>query len=431
MASLPRRGNYLAAVLACGPEAWLSHRSAADLWGLRPSALRLEVTVPQPAGRVPGVEAHRSRMLDPVDFTTKEGIPVTTVARTLLDLSAVVPASDLEVAIDRAERSRLFDLMSVVDVLNRATGRKGAKTLRLAIAAYRPSTQKSELERRFKALVENAQEIPNPRFNALVQGEIETHEVDAVWEAQRLAVQTDGFEFHRTRRDQERDAASDADLELAGYRVVRLTWDDVTVHGKRTLRRLRLRRLHSLANMPDIHSLPDDLPVPTDDGAAKHLLNADVPPIALETTTGDHLSLDQLPGRTVLFAYPRTGRPNEELPPGWDAIPGARGCTPETCGFRDAHGQFAHLGARVVALSTQDPEYQREMAERLALPFPVLSDERLELTRALRLPTFETSGRTLLKRLTLVIDDGRISHVFYPVFPPHSHAGEVLDWLRG
>ena len=146
--------------------------------------------------------------------------------------------------------------------------------------------------------------------------------------------------------------------------------------------------------------------------------------------TGRPSSSIGLRGRTVLFCYPRTGRPDEELPPGWNAIPGARGCTPEACGFRDTHAQFTDLGVRVLALSTQDSAYQREMAERLHLPFPVLSDERLELTRALGLPTFETSGLTLLKRLTLVIDDGKIRHVFYPIFPPDGHAAEVLDWLR-
>jgi peroxiredoxin len=180
----------------------------------------------------------------------------------------------------------------------------------------------------------------------------------------------------------------------------------------------------------DINTIPDDLPVPENDGAADHLLNAAVPPLALPATMGDPIALDELDGRTILFCYPRTGRPDEELPPGWNAIPGARGCTPEACGFRDAHAQFADLGARVLALSTQDSNYQREMAERLQLPFPVLSDERLELTRQLGLPTFETSGWTLLKRLTLVIDDGTIRHVFYPVFPPDEHAAEVLDWLR-
>jgi len=186
-----------------------------------------------------------------------------------------------------------------------------------------------------------------------------------------------------------------------------------------------------VARADDIHTIPEDLPIPEDDGAADHLLDAVVPPIALTATTGETIRLDGLDGRTVLFCYPRTGRPDEELPPGWDAIPGARGCTPEACGFRDAHQQFADLGVRVLALSTQGPGYQREMADRLHLPFPVLSDERLELTDELGLPTFETSGWTLLKRMTLVIDDGRIAHVFYPVFPPDRHAGQVLDWLRG
>jgi peroxiredoxin len=184
-----------------------------------------------------------------------------------------------------------------------------------------------------------------------------------------------------------------------------------------------------MAGADDIHTLPDDLPVPEDDGAADHLLGAAVPAIELEATIGETVRLDQLGGTTVLFCYPRTGRPGDELPPGWNAIPGARGCTPEACGFRDAHTQFAELGARVAALSTQSPDYQREMAERLHLPFPVLSDERLELTRALGLPTFETSGMTLLKRLTLVIEDGRIAQVFYPVFPPDSHAADVLSAL--
>jgi peroxiredoxin len=156
-----------------------------------------------------------------------------------------------------------------------------------------------------------------------------------------------------------------------------------------------------------------------------------VPGVALPSTAGGEVRLDRLAGRTVLFCYPRTGRPDQEMPPGWDAIPGARGCTPEACGFRDRHEQFADVGARLLALSTQDPEYQREMAERLELPFPVLSDERLELVEALRLPTFTTSGWTLVKRLTLVIRDGRIEQVFYPVFPPDTHAAEVLAWLRG
>lgn len=193
--------------------------------------------------------------------------------------------------------------------------------------------------------------------------------------------------------------------------------------------RMTMNRLNTVARADDIHTIPDDLPVPTDDGAADHLLNAAVPALALPATNGETIDLRELEGRTVLFCYPRTGRPDQELPPGWDAIPGARGCTPEACGFRDAHAQFADLGVRVLALSTQDHAYQQEMADRLHLPFPVLSDEQLELTRELGLPTFETSGWTLLKRLTLVIDDGTIRQVFYPVFPPDGHAAEVLAWL--
>ena len=240
LAPLSVRARYLAAVLACGPRAALSHRSAAALWGMRPNATRVEVSVPQEGGRADGVQVHRTRMLAPQDFTLHDAIPVTTVARTLLDLSAVVRPHELAKAIDRAERLRLFDLKAINDVLERANGRRGARALRHAIAAYEPSTQKSELERRFKKLLQTTTDIPSPRFNAAVEGEQSTHEVDAFWPQHKLAVQLDGFEFHRTRRDRERDADSDADLELAGLRVMRLTWDDVAKHGERTLRRLRL-----------------------------------------------------------------------------------------------------------------------------------------------------------------------------------------------
>jgi peroxiredoxin len=188
--------------------------------------------------------------------------------------------------------------------------------------------------------------------------------------------------------------------------------------------------LKPVARADDIHALPPDLPAPEDDGAAAHLRGMKIPPVALPSTAGGEVRLDVLPGRTVLFCYPRTGRPDEELPPGWNAIPGARGCTPEACGFRDRHEQFADVGARVLALSTQDTDYQREMAGRLELPFEVVSDAELQLVRELRLPTFEVDGMTLVKRLTLIIDHGEIEHVFYPVFPPDAHAGEVLDWLR-
>jgi Protein of unknown function (DUF559) len=237
---LTKQGRYLAAVMACGSGARLSHRAAADLWGIRPADLPPEVTVAEVGRDVPGVRIHRSRMLEPNDFTEIAGIPVTSVARTLLDLASVLKPPDLEVVVDRAERLGLFDLAAVVDVLERGRGRKGARTLRKVVAAYEASTQKSRLERDFRRLLETAPDIPAPCFNALLDGETRTNEVDAVWAAQRLAVQVDGHEFHRTRRDRERDALSDGDLELAGYRVTRLTWDDVNVNGEKTLRRLRL-----------------------------------------------------------------------------------------------------------------------------------------------------------------------------------------------
>jgi peroxiredoxin len=180
----------------------------------------------------------------------------------------------------------------------------------------------------------------------------------------------------------------------------------------------------------DVSTLPPDLPAPEDDGACDHLPGMRVPSLALRATDGGELRLDELPGRTVLFCYPRTGRPEEELPPGWDSIPGASGCSAETCGFRDRHEQLTDLGVRVLALSTQDTGYQREMVRRLEVPFPVLSDAELRLVGALQLPTFQVNGTTLVKRLTLIIDDGVIEHVFYPVFPPDTHAGEVLAWLR-
>jgi peroxiredoxin len=181
----------------------------------------------------------------------------------------------------------------------------------------------------------------------------------------------------------------------------------------------------------DPYTLPDDLPRPTDDGAADHLLGTPVPEIALPATDGSSVNLAALAGRTVVYAYPRTGRPGEpSLVDDWDLIPGARGCTPETCAFRDHHAELAQAGAAVLGLSTQDTAYQRELSERLELPFPILSDERLELTRALRLPTFEAAGETLLKRLTLLLADGEVKHFWYPVFPPDRHAAEVLGWLR-
>ena len=186
--------------------------------------------------------------------------------------------------------------------------------------------------------------------------------------------------------------------------------------------------------MPDDPmSLPENLPAPVDDGAADHLRNSRVPDVSLPATDGREISLAAVDGsRVVVYAYPRTGRPGESpLVDDWDLIPGARGCTPETCGFRDHHAEMQAAGAEVFGLSTQDTAYQQELVERLHLPFPILSDAELKLTRAWSLPVFEAAGQTLLRRLTIVIRDGRVEHLWYPVFPPDRHAEEVLGWLRG
>ena len=180
----------------------------------------------------------------------------------------------------------------------------------------------------------------------------------------------------------------------------------------------------------NINVLPDNLPVPQDDGAARHLSGLKLPALALSATDGAQVDLSKLAGRTVLYIYPRTGVPGQPSPEGWDAIPGARGCTPQSCSFRDHFGELKQLGvAHIFGLSTQDTDFQREAVERLHLPFPVLSDTDLKLARAIRLPTFTIAGMTLLKRMALVIDDGVVSKVFYPVFPPDKNAEEVIAWL--
>jgi peroxiredoxin len=185
-----------------------------------------------------------------------------------------------------------------------------------------------------------------------------------------------------------------------------------------------------MAKTENTYDLPEGIPAPTDDGAADHLLGMRLPSVALISTSEDTVDLSVLSGRTVIYCYPMTGRPDRELPQDWDEIPGARGCTPQSCSFRDHHAELRDLGARVFGVSTQDTEYQREAVGRLHLPFELLSDENLAFAEALGLPTFEADGMTLLKRLTLIIEDGRIEKVFYPVFPPGKNAEEVLSWLR-
>jgi len=173
------------------------------------------------------------------------------------------------------------------------------------------------------------------------------------------------------------------------------------------------------------------IPAPSDDGAVDHLPGMTVPPMALSATDGSRVDLSGLKGRVVVYAYPRTGEPGVPLPDGWNMIPGARGCTPQSCAFRDHFSELQELGIKhLFGLSTQNTAYQQEVAARLHLPFPLLSDNMLHMTQALRLPTFQADGMTLLKRFTLVIDDAKIARVFYPIFPPDQNATDVLRWLR-
>lgn len=176
--------------------------------------------------------------------------------------------------------------------------------------------------------------------------------------------------------------------------------------------------------------LPNDLPVPIDDGACAHLPGMIVPSIDLVATNGKMVNLADQNGYIVVYCYPMTGKPDCELPAGWDQIPGARGCTPQSCAFRDHHQELASLGASVFGLSTQATSYQQEVVERLHLPFLLLSDETLKFSTALDLPTFYIDGMLLIKRLTLIVKVGRIEKVFYPVFPPNENAEQVINWLR-
>lgn len=177
------------------------------------------------------------------------------------------------------------------------------------------------------------------------------------------------------------------------------------------------------------HTLPSDLPIPQDDGAAAHLTGLHLPDLTLPATDGTLVNLARLPGRHVIYIYPMTGHPDRKLPDGWNEIPGARGCTPQSCSFRDHYAELQALNTGVFGLSTQPTDYQQEARERLHLPFQLLSDEGLKLKAVLGLPTFEVDGMTLYKRLTLVIDGGKIVKVFYPVFPPDRSGEETVKWM--
>jgi peroxiredoxin len=182
--------------------------------------------------------------------------------------------------------------------------------------------------------------------------------------------------------------------------------------------------------MEKLTELPKDLPTPTDDGACNHLLGKSLPSIALTSTQGQPVDLSLIADRVVIYCYPMTGQPGIPLPDGWDEIPGARGCTPQSCAFRDHHQELNDLGAQIFGLSTQSTEYQIEAKERLHLPFQLLSDYDLSFATALKLPMFEIEGKHLIKRVTIIAENGEIVKVFYPVFPPDRNASAVIDWLK-
>ena len=182
--------------------------------------------------------------------------------------------------------------------------------------------------------------------------------------------------------------------------------------------------------MTNINQLPTDLPIPQDDGATAHLMGMRLPNIFLMATNGQNIDVGATKGWLVIYCYPRTGRPNAALPEGWDQIPGARGCTPQSCSFRDHYQELQALGAEVVGLSVQDTGYQQEMVDRLHLPFPVVSDVNYQFQKALNMPTFVAAGMTLLKRVTLIAQDGVIKAVHYPIFPSDSDPAWVIDYLK-
>lgn len=182
--------------------------------------------------------------------------------------------------------------------------------------------------------------------------------------------------------------------------------------------------------MTNVNELPTDLPVPQDDGSTNHLKGMKLPKISLQATNGKRIDLADIKGRLVIYCYPMTGQPNVALPDGWDQIPGARGCTPQSCSFRDHYQELKALGAEIIGLSVQTTEYQKEMADRLHLPFPVVSDVEHQFQRALNMPTFVTAGMTLLKRVTLIANHGVIEAVHYPIFPSDSDAAWVVSYLK-
>lgn len=182
--------------------------------------------------------------------------------------------------------------------------------------------------------------------------------------------------------------------------------------------------------MTNLSQLPTDLPIPQDDGSTNHLKGMKLPQVSLQATNGKTIHLGDIKGKLVIYCYPMTGQPNVALPDGWDQIPGARGCTPQSCSFRDHYQELQALGAEVVGLSVQSTEYQKEMVDRLHLPFPVVSDANCQFQKALNMPTFAAAGMTLLKRVTLIANNGVIEAVHYPIFPSDSDPAWVMDYLR-
>jgi peroxiredoxin len=180
-------------------------------------------------------------------------------------------------------------------------------------------------------------------------------------------------------------------------------------------------------------TFPSDLPRPEDDGACSHLTDLPIPNISLPPASNPSnlVDISKLPGLTIIFCYPRTGAPGEVVPPEWNNIPGARGCTPQACSFRDNRPQLKSLGVnQLFGLSTQDTNYQQEVHTRLRLPYDLLSDGKLEFQKALNLPTFEWQGQKVIRRLTLAIEDGKVAKWWYPIFPPDSNVFHVLEWLK-